>query len=83
MKKLLTICIFACLLSSCKKDNSFTQDTKKNIQCSIKDYYTGQPLTDVHMSFDVASGSGIFGDLTKDKYQAVSNSAGEFILHKV
>ena len=32
------------------------------------------------MSFDVASGSGIFGGLARDKYQAVSNSAGEFIL---
>lgn len=83
MKKLLFIRLVACLLFSCKKENSITHDTRKNIKCDIKDYYTGEPLSDVNMSFDVASGSGIFGDLARDKYQAVSNAAGEFILSDV
>ncbi len=63
----------------CKKTNPIFGSNE--IKCRVVDYYTGDPIVDLGLSFDVASGSSSWTtQIERSKYVVISDSNGEFIL---
>lgn len=77
LSKLIIITILPVSLWSCKKGGL------NSIKGSVVDRYTGEPIPNLYMNFDVASGSGFFGSSEKEKYSAITDQHGEFKIKKL
>ena len=62
----------------CNKSKNFFGDNE--IKCRVVDYYTGDPIVDLGLSFDVVSGNSWSTQTERSKYVVVSNSKGYFTL---
>lgn len=76
--KLMMIIILLVSLGSCKKGGL------NSIKGTVVDRYTGEPIPNLYMNFDVVSGAGgLFTSSEKEKYNATTYPNGEFEIKKL
>lgn len=66
--------LFITLLASCSKI------FKKEIEGELVDYYTDEGLENVHIAFDVVTGSGFLSGKEEAKYSVTTGAGGQFTL---